>query len=115
MVFYKPESARLIGTFQSEIEAQMIKAKLEEQGIPSWLFKDDAGSMGPPLQMVRGVELYVAPSDLELAHEILEAVEEDADMMIPIEMETPGGGNWVVWILVIFAIVIVVLGLLHYY
>ncbi len=109
----QPENSRLLGTFQSELEARMVIAKLEDQGIEAWLIKDDGGSMYPPLQMVRGVQVFVPPEDYQLAHEIIEAVEEENDLMAPIEMESDVGGKWVVWVLLAFAVLIIVLVLLQ--
>ncbi len=63
-----------VAKFQREIEAEMAQGALESEGIEAIVWKDDAGGMYPSFQPVEGVELRVAPEDLEEARGILAAL-----------------------------------------
>ena len=61
-----------LGTYSTVTEANLVKAKLEAYGIDALVEADDAGSMVPNLDLVRGVKVYVRDSDLADAYEVLE-------------------------------------------
>lgn len=60
-----------IGTYSTEVEAQIAQATLEANGIASIILRDDAGGMLPSLHILANVKLAVQEEDAELAKEIL--------------------------------------------
>jgi hypothetical protein len=67
-----------VGTYSTELEAQLAQATLESNGIASIILRDDAGGMLPSLHVLVNVKLAVDAGDAELAREILDSAEEDA-------------------------------------
>lgn len=61
-----------LGTYTTVTEANLVKAKLGAFGIEALVEADDAGSMVPNLDLVRGVKVFVRESDLADAYEVLE-------------------------------------------
>jgi type III secretory pathway lipoprotein EscJ len=61
-----------LGTYNSITEANLVKAKLESEGIEALVQSDDIGSMTPTLVVVRGVHVLVRESDRADAMELLE-------------------------------------------
>jgi hypothetical protein len=68
------ESTVVVKTFMNEFEAEIAKSVLEEEGIESFISKDDEGSMNPALQLTMGVKLHVFEKDEEKALEILNSL-----------------------------------------
>lgn len=101
---------KTLTTFSSEIEAEILKSKLESAGIESFIFKDDCGGMRPHLQLTDGVRLKVSDVDLETAQNIMQLERDkeqltqeeniDSDKNISILLHRARG-----WILVGFAII----------
>jgi hypothetical protein len=60
-----------VGTYPSEVEAQIDRGRLEASGVDSVVTKDDCGGMRPHLAYTLGVKLVVAAADAEKAREIL--------------------------------------------
>jgi hypothetical protein len=61
-----------LGTYNTVTEANLVKAKLNAFGIEAVVEADDAGSMVPNLDLVRGVRVLVRDDDLAEAYEVLE-------------------------------------------
>jgi hypothetical protein len=61
-----------IGSYSTEVEAQVAQATLEANGVSSFILRDDAGGMLPSLHILANVKLAVDESDAELAREILQ-------------------------------------------
>lgn len=61
-----------LGTYNSLTEANLVKARLESEGIASLVQADDIGSMTPTMNTVRGVRVLVEESDQAEAMEVLE-------------------------------------------
>lgn len=61
-----------LGTYNSLTEANLVKARLESEGITSLVQADDIGSMTPTMNTVRGVRVLVEESDQAEAMEVLE-------------------------------------------
>ncbi len=57
--------------YNSETEAEIVRGRLESEGIEARISADDCGGMLPQYQYIRGVRLLVAPEDIERAREIL--------------------------------------------
>lgn len=55
----------------SRIEADVLKACLETEGIQVLIKADDAGGMLPSMSFLNGVALYVSEEDLKRAQEII--------------------------------------------
>ena len=62
----------LLEIFNSEIEAELTRQRLEASGIEAYVSKDDAGGARPDLQLIRGVRLLVSKDDIETAKELLQ-------------------------------------------
>jgi hypothetical protein len=60
-----------IGSYSTEVEAQIAQAALEANGISSIILRDDAGGMLPSLHILANVKLAVQDEDAEVAREIL--------------------------------------------
>ena len=61
----------VLGTYNSLTEANLIKARLETEGIDAVVRSDDAGSMTPTLITVRGVQVLVRESERAVAMDAL--------------------------------------------
>ena len=60
-----------VGSYSTEVEAQIAQATLEANGVSSIILRDDAGGMLPSLHILANVKLAVDVEDEELAREIL--------------------------------------------
>lgn len=61
-----------LGTYNTLTEANLVKARLESEGIGALVQSDDVGSMTPTLIAVRGVHVLVREEDRAVAMESLE-------------------------------------------
>lgn len=61
-----------LGTYNTITEANLVKARLESEGIEALVQSDDLGSMTPTLSVVRGVYVLVREADRAEAMELLE-------------------------------------------
>lgn len=63
----------LFQTFNTRIEAEIVKGKLESNGIKTFISGDDQGGMSPfPFQPAStGVQLHVLEKDIRRAKEIV--------------------------------------------
>lgn len=68
-----------LGTYSSLTEANLVKARLESDGIDSLVQSDDIGSMTPTMASVRGVLVMVRADDRARAMEALERMIEAGD------------------------------------
>lgn len=66
------EEVTILKTYSSEIEAGIAQQILMENGVRSFIFKDDVGGMEPQLQRINGVRLLIDCLDTERGNEILE-------------------------------------------
>lgn len=66
------EQMVVVHSFDSEVEAQMAKGRLESEGIEAIVSSDDCAGLHPHLQRVYGVKLLVFKKDLVRAQSILE-------------------------------------------
>ncbi|HXV70239.1 MAG TPA: hypothetical protein VEB69_02460 [Acidimicrobiia bacterium] len=62
----------VLGTYNTLTEANLVKARLESDGIEAIVQSDDVGSMTPTLNTVRGVQVLVRSGDRADAMESLE-------------------------------------------
>ena len=61
-----------MGTYSTLTEANLVKARLEGEGIDALVQSDDLGSMMESLITVRGVQVLVREEDLAKAMDTLE-------------------------------------------
>lgn len=66
-----PKETVVLKVFATETDARMAQDVLNDEGITSEVFKDDAGGMEPHLQRTNGVRLEVQPADAMRARRIL--------------------------------------------
>ena len=60
-----------IRSFDSEVEAELAKTKLESAGIKSFLSGDDCGGLRPAMTFTNGIKLVVRADRATRAEEIL--------------------------------------------
>ncbi|HET6400350.1 MAG TPA: DUF2007 domain-containing protein [Candidatus Kapabacteria bacterium] len=68
---------KLLSTYQTEFEAELVRGKLEREGIEAMIESQDRSNMIPSLDYAGGVHLYVEPEDLERAKEIINSPDDD--------------------------------------
>lgn len=61
-----------LATYNTLIEANLVKARLEAEGIDALVQSDDLGATTPTLGLVRGVQVLVREGDRAAAMESLE-------------------------------------------
>jgi hypothetical protein len=61
-----------VAVFNNDIEAEIAKGRLVENGIDAVITKDDCGGMMPNFQLTEGVRLRVAPEQHRMAEELLQ-------------------------------------------
>ena len=61
-----------VGTYGSTTEAELVRARLEANGIRSMVQADDASGAVPSLGGIEGVRVLVRSDDLAIAYEVLE-------------------------------------------
>ena len=67
-----PDDIAVVKVFSNEMDASIAQQVLQDSGIESFIFKDDAGGMEPQLQLTNGVRLLVGRADAERAFQIIE-------------------------------------------
>ncbi len=73
------DNLRLLITLGTELEAQIIKAKLSEAGIESLMQVADTDAMVPSLDYSRGVGIYVEEEDYDVARSLIDSGEDDLE------------------------------------
>lgn len=68
-----------LGTYNSIIEANLVKAKLESEGIEALVQSDDLGAMTPIMGELRGVRVMVRETDRAKAMDVLERMLPDGE------------------------------------
>ena len=68
-----------VAVVNSRTEAALIVGLLDSHGVPAFASTDDAGGQEPQWQLSAGVRVLVAPSDVTIARQLLEAAERDQD------------------------------------
>ncbi len=66
------EDSIIIYKTYDSIEADMVKAQLESEGIPSFLKSDNAGGMLPQLTAINGIEIIVRKEDEQRALQVIQ-------------------------------------------
>jgi hypothetical protein len=66
----------IVASFGNEAEALLARSRLDAEGIPSMIQRDDAGGMYPQFQGVRGLKLRVPAEFADSARELLGTTDE---------------------------------------
>jgi Putative prokaryotic signal transducing protein len=66
-----PEETVILKVFTTEMDANMARDVLQDEGVSAFVFKDDGGGMEPHLQRTNGVRLVVNRGDVDRARKIL--------------------------------------------
>ncbi len=75
----------LLSTYQTQFEAEIVRTKLEREGIEAMIEAADLANMMPSLDYANGIHIYVEPEDLARAKEIITTT--DDDLMDDMESE----------------------------
>ncbi|MDP4199596.1 MAG: DUF2007 domain-containing protein [Bacteroidota bacterium] len=67
----------LLATYQTEFEAELVRTKLEREGIEAMIEAQDRSNVMPSLDYAGGVHVYVEPEDFDRAKSILEDTTDD--------------------------------------
>lgn len=65
------EGTVVLKIFTTEIDANMARDVLQDEGVKAFVSKDDGGGMEPHLQLTLGVRLLVDRDDADRARKIL--------------------------------------------
>ena len=63
-----------INIFSNDIDAEIARGMLTENGVEALIGKDDCGGMMPNLQITEGVRLFVLPKDVEKSKQLLQTL-----------------------------------------
>ena len=66
-----PTDLIVLKVFVTEMDANMARDILQDNGVKASVFKDDGGGTEPHLQRTNGVRLIVHATDVERARKIL--------------------------------------------
>lgn len=67
----------LLKSYPTEFEAELVRTKLEREGIVAMVQAEDLSNVLPSLDYSNGVNVYVNPADLTRASEIVNTTEDD--------------------------------------
>jgi hypothetical protein len=71
------EGLQLLTTLNSDFEAELVKQKLAEAGIESFLQSGDSDNMLPSVDATAGIGIFVEPYDLEKALWLINNTKDD--------------------------------------
>lgn len=80
-----------VEVFGNDIDGEIAKGLLAENGIEALIGKDDCGGMMPNLQLTRGVRLFVLPRDVEKSENLLKMLSDSDEGS---SRETQMGSVW---------------------
>jgi hypothetical protein len=64
----------LLKSYPTEFEAELVRTKLEREGIVAMVQAEDLSNVLPSLDYSNGVNVYINPADVQRATEIVTAV-----------------------------------------
>lgn len=67
----------LVRSYATEFEAELVKGKLEREGITAMIQAEDLSNVLPSLDYANGINVYVNPADLARVKEILNTTADD--------------------------------------
>jgi len=68
-----------VEVYANDLDGEIAKGLLAENGIEALISKDDCGGMMPNFQVTRGVHLFVLPKDVEMSENLLKMLSENQD------------------------------------
>ncbi len=71
------KNLKLLSTYQTEFEAELVRGKLEREGIEAMIEAQDRSNVIPSLDYSNGFHLYVEPEDYQRAEEIINTPDDD--------------------------------------
>ncbi len=77
--------------FLNDLDGEIARGLLAENGIEALISKDDCGGMMPNLQVSTGVRLYVLPRDVEKSENLLKMLSNEN---ISPQTEGTADSNW---------------------
>ncbi|HEY3876945.1 MAG TPA: DUF2007 domain-containing protein [Candidatus Kapabacteria bacterium] len=77
------KNLKLLSTYQTEFEAELVRTKLEREGIEAMIEAQDRSNVIPSLDYSNGFHVYVRPEDFAEA----EALVNDPDDALEDDME----------------------------
>lgn len=67
----------LLKSYPTEFEAELVRTKLEREGIAAMIQAEDLSNVLPSLDYSNGVNVYVNPADMMRAQEIVNTPDDD--------------------------------------
>ena len=77
------KNLKLLSTYQTEFEAELVRTKLEREGIEAMIEAQDRSNVIPAIDFSNGFHLYVEPEDLDRARALINTTDDD----LPEDME----------------------------
>jgi hypothetical protein len=71
------KNLELLSTYQTEFEAELVRNKLEREGIEAMIEAQDRSNVIPSIDFSNGFHLYVEPEDLARAQSIINSPDDD--------------------------------------
>jgi hypothetical protein len=71
------KNLKLLSTYASEFEAELVRTKLESEGIEAMLEAQDRSNVIPSVDYANGFHVYVEPEDYDRALSIVETTDDD--------------------------------------
>ncbi len=79
------KNLKLLSTYQTEFEAELVRTKLEREGIEAMVEAQDRSNVIPSIDFSNGFHIYVEPHDFERAESIVNSPDDDLDEGMEIE------------------------------
>ncbi len=67
----------LLKSYPTEFEAELVRTKLEREGIVAMVQAEDLSNVLPSLDYSNGVNVYINPADLGRASELVNTTDDD--------------------------------------
>ena len=71
------KNLKLLSTYPTEFEAELVRTKLEGEGIEAMLEAQDRSNVIPSVDYANGFHVYVEPEDYDRALQIVETTDDD--------------------------------------
>ena len=71
------KNLKLLSTYQTEFEAELVRGKLEREGLEAMVEAQDRSNVIPSLDYSNGFHVYVEPEDYQRAKEIIDTPNDD--------------------------------------
>jgi len=68
-----------VKVYANDLDGEIAKGLLAENGIEALISRDDCGGMMPNLQLLNGVRLFVLPKDVEKSENLLKMLSHSPD------------------------------------